>query len=551
MLLAVTPALSAEAGYVNPVECRPCHQQIYDSYRQTGMGRSLRPAVTVPPLAAFFHSASERYYSVVERGGVPFLRRSQEGGANAIEKRIDFAIGSGNHSTTFVHRNEQGRLIELPVSWYSERGGYWAMSPGYDRPDHSDFRREVSDSCLFCHNGYPSQANGGLADGIDCQRCHGPGEEHTRRRGPILNPKRVSFERQTEVCLQCHLESAGRNMPDAIRRFDRAVFSYRPGESLAEYMLYFRLADLPSPDGITVNSSAHRLRESRCFVKSNGRLTCTTCHDPHRSSAAVDYTAACRVCHAAAHTAATKECTGCHMPRTRTQDAVHVVMTDHAIRRKPRSGDLLAPIPENHERRTGTVGFLYPEKPRPSAEAGLYLAIAQMRSSANPRRDAAQLEQAIARLTRPPVEAFVALAEGYGQAGEAERAIEAWKKALVKNPDHPAAIMKCAEVLAARGRIGEALTLLESAVARLPANADLLNALAVLYGRQQRFPAALRLLTSALQTAPEDPVTWLNLGVCLEASGDKKGAEAAYRQAVLLQPDLARAQEFLKRVLEN
>ena len=139
------------------------------------MGRSFAAASAVPALTEFLHPPSARYYSVVERSGANYLRRFQTGPANVLEKRIDYVIGSGNHSRTFLHRDQRGRLIELPVSWYAERGGYWGISPGYDRPDHSDFRREVSDSCLFCHNGYPSEANGGVALGIDCQRCHGPG----------------------------------------------------------------------------------------------------------------------------------------------------------------------------------------------------------------------------------------------------------------------------------------------------------------------------------------------------------------------------------------
>src|SRR5258706_8077232 len=210
LLVAVT-AHAAEPGYVDPVTCRPCHARIVESYVKTGMGRSFAKASAAPPLTEFFHETSGRYYSVVERSGENFLRRSQAGGANVIEKRIDYAIGSGNHSQTFLHRDPRGRLIELPVSWYSQRGGYWAMSPGYDRPDHSDFRREVSDSCLFCHNGYPSQANGGLASGIDCQRCHGPGEAHAAgRRGALVKPARPSPERQMGIFMQCHLESPRR-----------------------------------------------------------------------------------------------------------------------------------------------------------------------------------------------------------------------------------------------------------------------------------------------------------------------------------------------------
>ena len=40
------------------------------------------------------------------------------------------------------------------------------------------------------------------------------------------------------------------------------------------------------------------------------------------------------------------DCIGCHMPKRRSDDAVHVVMTDHYIRRNKPSRDLLAPFQE-------------------------------------------------------------------------------------------------------------------------------------------------------------------------------------------------------------
>src|SRR5262249_47826393 len=145
-------------------------------------------------------------------------------------------------------------LEQAPVAWYVENGGHWAMNPGYDRPDHFDFRRRIDQECFFCHNAYPEiEAAGGrelflrgaIPEGIDCQRCHGPGAEHMKNaragKAPsaILNPARLSRDRQLELFFQCHLESPSRRLPYAIRRYGRGIFSYRPGEPLEGYILHF------------------------------------------------------------------------------------------------------------------------------------------------------------------------------------------------------------------------------------------------------------------------------------------------------------------------
>jgi hypothetical protein len=129
------------------------------------MGRSfsrVRPGQTLGDVTSanrLHHKASDRYYTMVERGGAFYQRRHQVGfesqETNVVEVQADYVIGSGNHARTFVHRSPDGRLLQLPVSWYTERGGYWAMSPGYDRPAHLDFRRVIDTGCMSCHNGYP------------------------------------------------------------------------------------------------------------------------------------------------------------------------------------------------------------------------------------------------------------------------------------------------------------------------------------------------------------------------------------------------------------
>ena len=87
------------------------------------------------------------------------------------------------------------------------------MNPGYDT-DHPPSRRKIGYDCMFCHNAYPAIPAGHqdagsepvfagtLPEGIDCQRCHGPGSNHVgtaQRAGAksadvrkaIVNPRRV------------------------------------------------------------------------------------------------------------------------------------------------------------------------------------------------------------------------------------------------------------------------------------------------------------------------------------------------------------------------
>src|SRR5262245_7137895 len=194
--------LSVAAEYVDPAECASCHAEVSASFHKTGMGRSFSQAVPqnikgdFKNRNTFYHAASDRYYTMVEQDGRYFERQHQLGPdgqtTNIVQKEIQFVLGSGNHASTFLHRNEQRKLVELPVAWYSEKGGYWAMNPGYDRRDHQDFRRTVTLECMFCHNAYPALKDnsdrsgsepsftGTLPEGIDCQRCHGPGGAHVR-----------------------------------------------------------------------------------------------------------------------------------------------------------------------------------------------------------------------------------------------------------------------------------------------------------------------------------------------------------------------------------
>ena len=296
------------------------------------MGRSfarLQPEHVPEFGKPFHHKASDSYFTMVARDGKYYQRRWQIGfdgkETNVDEKQVDFVVGSGNHSLTYLHLTSRGALQVLPLSWYSENGGYWDMSPGYDQPDFPGSVRPVHYECMFCHNAYPKipealehAANAEMTfldpvpEGIDCQRCHGPGQRHValasagaapeQIRAAIINPKRLAPDRELEVCMQCHLETTSLDLPHSIRRFDRAPFSYVPGQPLGDFSVEF---DRPGgmKDRFEIAHGAYRLRQSQCYIQSAGKLRCTTCHDPHNiprgPAAAAHYNAVCEQCHAA------------------------------------------------------------------------------------------------------------------------------------------------------------------------------------------------------------------------------------------------------------
>src|SRR5688572_3865221 len=80
------------SSYVDPQTCAVCHRGIWDTYRQTGMGRSFyRPSAETAGAATYFHEASDSYFSMVDRGGKFYQRRHQLDSrgqeVNVIEKQ--------------------------------------------------------------------------------------------------------------------------------------------------------------------------------------------------------------------------------------------------------------------------------------------------------------------------------------------------------------------------------------------------------------------------------------------------------------------------------
>ncbi len=589
----------ATNSYVDPSMCAGCHRQIYESYRQTGMGRSFyrpAPSNTIEDYKNKNHyssSLSDTHYAMIVRDGVYYQRRWQVGlngiETNVEEMKVDYVLGSGDEARSYLHRTSRDTLIELPLGWYSERGGYWALSPGFDSK-HPQTRRMVSYECLFCHTGYPQVSEkamsqtidpvfvGKLAEGIDCQRCHGPGGQHVHViQGPnpssdefrrtIVNPAKLEPQRQMEVCMQCHLEPTSGHLPSIIRKFDRDPFSYIPGQPLEDFVRYF---DYPEGKGyddrFQIVSAAYRFRKSRCFLESKGTMTCLNCHDPHRvlpsgQEAVQFYASACRKCHepvlaqkiAAGQHTASIDCISCHMPKRRTEDVVHVVITDHLIQRKPLNRNLLAELTELHIPESddyhGEVLPYYPAQPAPTTENNLYRSVAQVLLQNNLVKGVEVLSRQIAQNPRLRPEFYTTLGDAWANTGEAKKAASAYEQALKLSGGSLIAFSGLARVQLQQGDATRARETLDRALHETPLEPNILYQYGLLEAQSGRREEALVWLQKALEINPDLPEGDFNLANLLIQSGRIQEAEPALIRSLVVDPYDAAAYDLSGQVM--
>jgi tetratricopeptide (TPR) repeat protein len=256
--------------------------------------------------------------------------------ARVFRAVIDYAFGSRDHFTTFVGRDDRDRPFMLRMSVRETKGGpAWHLATALPaRPaDEEEYlgkpiaRGDGPRECLFCHTTSFRAARdetGPVATdhSIGCEKCHGSGSHHLAAVDAGFPDLAIACPSGTRpgqvhvVCGRCH------GFPQA------------------------ELAATPRTDPALCRFPSVTLTWSRCFLGSNGSLSCTTCHDPHHDaeSSTSHNEARCLSCHATGSGPSTTSCpvnaTGgcleCHMPRVWQQDS-HTYKTDHFIRVRDRS----------------------------------------------------------------------------------------------------------------------------------------------------------------------------------------------------------------------
>lgn len=357
-----------EAHYVGMSECRNCHEPVYQTYIQTGMGQSWGLATKEKTSADFsdkhppvYDKELDLYYKAFWKGKEMYIKeyRLYKGDTTHYrEEKISYVVGSGQHTNSHII-NVNGYLHQAPITFYTQKGS-WDLAPGYENGHNSRFSRKIETECITCHNGYPKHIEGSLnkyaqvKTGIDCERCHGPGSIHVAEKKlgkiidtskgadySIVNPARLSIEQQNNLCQRCHLQGI------SVLNDDKNFFDFLPSHELKNTMNVFMPTFSGSQKHMIMASHVERMKMSDCFVNS-GKMSCITCHNPHVSVKVTPnetFNTACKNCHSVKNDCTEKletrmvkedNCSGCHMSKNESIDIPHVAVTDHYIRRKPK-----------------------------------------------------------------------------------------------------------------------------------------------------------------------------------------------------------------------
>jgi Cytochrome c554 and c-prime len=325
--------LFANDEFLGSQKCASCHSDIASVQLTSEHARTLRKMKAVPELLKalplhFSDRAKAVEYrlekSTLDASGLDLVA-SKDGSTERLQ--LIWAFGAGRKGMTFVGRSSSGEYGQGRVSWY-ERINALDITTGGDqepvRVAHDALGQWLSqkerEECFGCHVTRQAEALPELIEesnaGVQCERCHGPGQKHveamtlgkTQQGLAIRNPGKFGAAEQLEFCGVCHRAPLA-NLSEAV------------------------------PDSRTIRFPAQRLVLSLCYDESDGKLKCTTCHNPHENlqESPAYYDQKCQSCHAGSRSMGSrcpvsgKDCVTCHMPRVPLMK--HSDFADHWIRK--------------------------------------------------------------------------------------------------------------------------------------------------------------------------------------------------------------------------
>jgi Flp pilus assembly protein TadD len=559
-----------DVSYVGDAACAECHADRAETYREHPMGRSLVPVAQATPIEHYEpaarnpFTASALHYAVTRRDGRPVHHEWAAGPDGKVlaetAAEVQFAVGSGTRVRNYAV-DRDGYLYLSPVTWYPE-SGRWDLAPSFDKYNQH-FGRQMVPGCLFCHSNYAEHVPDTVnryrepifrGHAIGCERCHGPGELHVKRRGDgdmaggpddtIVNPARLDHALREDVCNQCHLLAQERVLCRG-----RSHFEYRPGLPLPLFLLDFMDGRAGGSDFKLV-SAVPQLRTSRCYKESRGpnKLGCVSCHDPHRLPAPEErvahYRGRCLQCHTEASCSLPAgvrrekqkddSCVACHMPRTGTE-VDHTSVTDHRIRRRA-DGPAEPPVRQV----PGPSDLVLFEGERiglesDAARRGLGLVLMAILN----RRMPAEVERQFAEKALPLLDAALKadpqdwpVARARGEAlwclGNREEALAALEAVLAARPESEMTLHGAASIALEMDRLEEARGFFERAARVNPWQRPYRQGLAVISFRLGEWDRSARECRESLRLEPTNTAARSLLIQCYLCLGQKDQAQAEF-----------------------
>lgn len=557
--------LADSVQYMGMNTCRSCHNNVYKTFIHTGMGKSFDHASKEKSDAeygqhiAVYDKKSNFYYKpFFEKDSLYIMEFRLENGDTVHQRieRMSYIVGSGQHTNSHI-LDINGYIYQAPITFYTQ-DQRWDLAPGFEEKNQR-FDRFLTTECITCHNHFPDFEVGSLnkfntmPSGIECERCHGPGEIHVKEMlagntvdtaqaidYTIVNPRDLSRDLQMDLCQRCHLQGL------AVLNEHKTFFDFKPGMRLNEVMNVFLPRYNDSHEKFIMASQADRLRLSECYQ--NSEMTCLTCHNPHQSVTVTDkthYQKICQNCHQEEGQLCTAEmslrqaendnCTTCHMPPSGSIDIPHVRITDHAIKIPFTPQAKITTAEEAKSLDFLGLEILTKDKGEAIDMARGYIAMYDKYVQAPSILDSAYYYLNASPL--PFEKKFTTLVHYYFAKEDYENILKQSEKFSIEKIQDAWTAYRIGEAFYKYQNYTEALRYLKKATDFMPYNLDFQEKLGSTYVGLQQIAPAQKVFEFVLKENPKRKIALSNLGYLLVIQGKIEAGKALYERAIALDPD--------------